>query len=104
MAGFGKGTYDYMASVIEKMTARGIKVWLIYAAMDREAEKSFDAFMNDFTSAILDKYKGTEVIADYHSVLMDDKYMSDSAWHLTLEGAAKRTEAVIAALNKKLGK
>ena len=104
MAGFGKGTYDYMASVIEKMTARGIKVWLIYAAMDREAEKSFDTFMNGFTSAILDKYKGTEVIADYHSVLMDDKYMSDSAWHLTLEGAAKRTEAVIAALNKKLGK
>ncbi len=93
-----------MASVIEKMTSRGVKVWLIYAAMDKDAEKSFDAFMDKFTTAVKEKYKGTEVISDYHSILMDDRYMSDSAWHLTLEGAAKRTEAVISDLNKKLGK
>lgn len=104
VSGFEKGAYDYMASVISAMTSRGVNVWLIYAAMDKDAEKSFDSFMDTFTSAVLDKYKGVEVITDYHSVLMDDKYMSDSAWHMTLEGAAKRTETVISDLNKKLGK
>lgn len=104
IAGFEKGAYDYMASVMEKMTERGIKIWLIYAAMDKDAEKSFDTFMDSFTAAVKEKYKGTEVISDYHNILMEDKYMSDSAWHMTLEGAAKRTETVIADLNKKLGK
>ncbi len=103
-SGFEKGAYDYMASVIEKMTSRGVKVWLIYAAMDKDAEKSFDTFMDKFTAAVKEKYKGTEVISDYHNILMDDRYMSDSAWHMTLEGAAKRTETVISDLNKKLGK
>lgn len=103
-SGFEKGAYDYMASVIEGMTLRDIKVWLVYAAMDKEAEKSFDDFMDKFTAAVKEKYKGTEVISDYHNILMEDKYMSDSAWHLTLEGAAKRTKTVISDLNKKLGK
>ncbi|MCQ2436129.1 MAG: leucine-rich repeat domain-containing protein [Clostridia bacterium] len=102
--GFKSGDYAYAAALVSDMTSRGIRFYLIYAAMDEVSEPTFDPFMQQFTDDVLKYYKGSEVISDYHDMLMPDECMSDSAWHMTLEGAYLRTQVVIRDLKIKLGR
>lgn len=103
---FKDGSLDYMAELIEKLDAKGVKVLHTYAAMDINGKDSIDSdyMKNTFEKVFEEKFKGITMISDVKDCFVLSTQMKDSAWHLTREGAKARTNAVIADLKAALGK
>ena len=103
---FKDGPLDYMAELIGKLDANGVKVFHTYAAMDANGKDSIDSdyMKNTFEKVFEEKFKGIEMISDISNCFVPSTQMKDSAWHLTREGAKARTSVVIADLKKALGK
>jgi hypothetical protein len=103
---FKDGSLDYMAELIGKLDAKGVKVLHTYAAMDANGKESIDSdyIKNTFEKVLKEKFKGIEIISDINDCFVLSTQIKDSAWHLTREGAKTRTSVVIADLKKALGK
>ena len=103
---FKDGTLDYMATLIGNLTAKGVKVFHTYAAMDENGRATIDNeyIKNTFEKVFTEKFKGIEMISDIQHCFVPNTQMKDSAWHLTREGAEARTAKVIEDLKAALGK
>ena len=88
------GAYSYIDSIFEKMSANGVKMYYTFAAMD-ETATSLDATVFENLAKTVESTFGLAVISDYTNCLVPHECMYDSEWHLTLEGAKKRTENLI---------
>lgn len=103
---FEDGTLDYIAELIGKLDAKGVKVLHTYAAMDKNGKSSIDAdyMKNTFEKIFKEKFEGIEMISDINDCFVESTQIKDSAWHLTRDGAEARTAVVIADLKAALGK
>ena len=103
--------YNFNYNVSEKATltelfgnisAKGGKVFFSFAAM--EDNDSLDEYNISLYEEMILEIPGVISISDYENCIYDYKYFWDSAWHLTDEGAALRSEHVAQDLLKALGK
>ncbi|MBQ8448762.1 MAG: InlB B-repeat-containing protein [Clostridia bacterium] len=103
---FTDGTLDYIAELIGKLDANGVKVFHTYAAMDANGKSSIDSdyIKNTFEKVFENKFKGIEMISDIMDCFVPSTQIRDSAWHLTRDGAEARTAVVIEDLKEALGK
>ncbi len=99
-------TFDYMAEVIAELTAKGVKVFHTYPAMDENGKNTidYDYIENTFEKIFKEKFKGVEIISDIKDCFVKSTQMSDSKWHVAPEGAEARTKVVIEDLKAALGK
>ncbi len=99
-------TFDYMAELIKKLDAKGVKVFHTYAAMDENGKDSidYDYITNTFEKAFKEKFQGVEMISDIKDCFVKNENMGDSKWHITPAGAEERTAVVIEDLKTALGK
>ncbi len=95
------GGYD-MEDVIEAITDKGASVFFSFAAMQESGmenvkEKDVLAYEKMLTSI-----PGIVSISDYHDLILEDSDFWNSAWHLSSEGATKRSEQVAKDIKKAL--
>lgn len=95
-----------MVELLEHIEAKGGRVFYSFAAMQKsgmEYSQIKASEMEAFEAAIL-SLGVIESISDYETYVLDDQYFSDSAWHLTDDGARERTKRVAEDILKALGK
>ena len=88
------GNYFYIEGIIENMSKNGVKLYYTFAAMDESAPDFDDDVFKNLAKAMEDTFDMV-AISDYTNCLVPHDCMFDSEWHLTLEGAKKRTENLI---------
>ena len=88
------GSYSYIDGVFKKMSENGVKLYYTFAAMD-ESATALDEEVFKNLADVVEKTFGMSAISDYKNCLIPHKYMLDSEWHLTLEGAKLRTQSLI---------
>ena len=103
---FTDGTLDYMASLVGKLTSKGVRVLHTYAVMDENGKDSidYDYITKTFEKILKEKFTGIEIISDIKNCFVPSNQISDSAWHLTREGAETRTANILKDIKKALGK
>lgn len=84
------------------ITSKGGKIFFSFAAMENTS--SINELDISWYEEMILALPGVVSISDYKNCLYDYTYFSDSAWHLTDEGATLRSEHVAADLLKALGK
>ena len=93
---------DALTELFANITAKGGKVFFSFAAM--EDTDAIDDYALSLYEEMITEIPGVTAISDYENCLYDSKYLWDSAWHLTDEGATVRSERVAQDLLKALGK
>ena len=107
-------TYDYSfnysitettaySEIFTNIQKKGGKVFFSFAAMAKQNAENYASDAASFEKQITSLPNVTSVSA-FENCLYDYTYFSDSAWHMTDEGATLRSERVAADLLKALGK
>ncbi len=95
-----------MVELLENIQAKGGRVFYSFAAMQKSGMAASDIKASDmeaFEAAIL-SLGVVESISEYENYILDDQLFSDSAWHLTDDGARERTRRITEDILKALGK
>lgn len=95
-----------MVEILENIESKGGRVFFSFAAMQKsgmETSKIKASDMDAYEAAIL-SLGVIESISEYENCIYDDALFSDSAWHMTDEGAKERTRRVAEDILKALGK
>lgn len=91
------------SEIFTNIKNKGGKVFFSFAAMAKQNAENYASQAAAFESTITSLPNVTSISA-FENCLYDYTYFSDSAWHLTDEGATLRSEHVAADLLKALGK
>lgn len=85
-----------MVELLENIEAKGGRVFFSFAAMQKSGMEASDIQASDmaaYEAAIL-SLGVIESISDYENCIYEDDLFSDSAWHMTDDGARERTKRV----------
>ena len=91
-----------LTELFGNITAKGGKIFFSFAAM--EDSDAIDEYNISLYEDMILEIPGVISISDYKNCLYDYTYFWDSAWHLTDEGAALRSQHVADDILKALGK
>lgn len=97
-------SYDYMASLITKIAAKGTTLFYTYAAVDQSAPGTSQKDLEGYRDTVIGRYKELVCISEYTTPYVENSMMYDSEWHLTNAGAVYRTEKLTADIVKALEK
>ena len=95
-----------MVEILENIEAKGGRVFFSFAAMQKSGMESSGIKASDmaaYENAIL-SLGVIESISEYENCIYDDNLFSDSAWHMTDDGARERTRRIAEDVLKALGK
>ena len=101
---YGFGGKDANTEIVANMTAKGVKVFYSFAAMQESGMKDVNEKDVLAMEELVTSVPGIVSISDYHDLILEDQYFYDSAWHLTDEGSTVRSEQVAKDLLAALGK
>ena len=101
---YGFGGKDAITEIVANMTAKGVKVFYSFAAMQESGMKNVNEKDVLAMEELVTSVPGIVSISDYHDLILEDQYFYDSAWHLTDEGSTVRSEQVAKDLLAALGK
>ena len=102
-----RSTADWeMGELIDHITGKGARVFFSFAAMQKSGMENSGVKASDMASyeAAILALGDIESISDYENCILEDNCFSDSAWHLTDDGAKERTRRVAEDILKALGK
>ncbi|MBQ8497200.1 MAG: leucine-rich repeat protein [Clostridia bacterium] len=102
-----RNTADWeMRELLQNIADKGGKVFYSYAAMQKAGMEYSEITASDmeaFEAAIVN-LGNIEAISEYENYIFEDHLFSDSAWHMTDDGARERTKRVAEDILKALGK
>lgn len=88
------GAESALKTLISKITEKGGSVYFSFAAMQKSGMASVaESEVLNFEELIT-SIPGVVSISDYKDCIYEDFYFWNSAWHMTVEGAQKRTRQV----------
>ena len=98
------GAEDALKTLLSKITEKGGSVYFSFAAMQKSGMASVNESEVLNFEALITSLPGVVSISDYRNCIYDDEYFWNSAWHMTDEGAQKRSEQVASDILAQLAK
>ncbi len=93
---------DILGALTTKIHDKGAKIFFSFAAMQESGIASTDEKDILDYEKLVTSVPYVTAISTYEECILDDECFWDSAWHLTLDGAVKRTEQVAYDIKKAL--
>lgn len=98
------GAADALKTLISNITEKGGSVYFSFAAMQKSGMSAVDENEVLNFEKLITSIPGVVSISDYQDCIYDDEYFWNSAWHMTNEGAQKRSEQVASDILAQLAK
>lgn len=98
------GAEEALKTLISKITEKGGSVYFSFAAMQKSGMASVNENEVLNFESLVTSLPGVVSISDYRDCIYDDEYFWNSAWHMTDEGAKKRSEQVASDILAQLAK